>query len=273
MTSRSTFCAGGPFSTIGTTRPACFRSGAGFTKRDAGSISVVQTGANVYQGPYTDNDTRTAPADVTAYPAADLQVASVVTQAPNDSGEKTTVTWTVTNFGAPVWPGTRYWTDEVWFSPDPTFGSRAFVIGSRARSNDTPLGTNESYTVSQDVVLPRGIDGLFYIYVFTDRLAVTGRIRGVDRSPRRRTWPGPKSLVLRQRDRGHRNAVARSRSKAGRTIGSRQRQQALSVFGGAFQTPLCSAPICVRPRSRLHRVESPPCPTSSPAPARSSTTR
>ena len=33
----------------------------------------------------------------------------------NYSGEATTVQWTVTNQGADVWAGTRYWLDIVYF--------------------------------------------------------------------------------------------------------------------------------------------------------------
>ena len=55
---------------------------------------------------------------------------SIVTQSPNYSGEKTTVQWTVTNFGTTVWSGTQYWIDEVYFSPYPTLNTdRDTLVG------------------------------------------------------------------------------------------------------------------------------------------------
>jgi hypothetical protein len=102
-------------------------------------------------------------------PAAALQVAQIVTQPQNFSGEKTTVQWTVTNFGATVWPGTRYWQDAVYLSPDPTFiWTRATSLGSFVHSNAQPLAAGASYTQTQTVTLPRGIGGNYCIYVVTD---------------------------------------------------------------------------------------------------------
>ena len=86
-----------------------------------------------------------------------LQVTSVVTQPVAYSGENTTVTWTVANFGAPVWTGTQFWYDDVWISPDPTFiASRATLLGLYTHKATAPLGTGSSYTTSQVVTLPAG---------------------------------------------------------------------------------------------------------------------
>src|SRR5262249_41701831 len=53
-----------------------------------------------WEGPYTDNNAASAATHVTPRPPADLRVTSVVGQAPNYSGEETTIQWTVKNFGA-----------------------------------------------------------------------------------------------------------------------------------------------------------------------------
>ena len=88
----------------------------------SGQYVIVVTnppiGAPIWEGPYGNNNARTAPSVVTTAPA-DLQVTSVVTQPVAYSGENTTVTWTVTNFGAPVWSGTQFWYDDVWISARP----------------------------------------------------------------------------------------------------------------------------------------------------------
>ncbi len=137
------------------------------------------TGEGAWEGPYTNNNTRSVPSDIYTAPA-DLQVTSVVTQPESFSGEPTTVQWTVTNVGDPVWSGTQFWTDEVWFSPDPTFiGDRATLldnadnIGAFTHTNAQTLGTGDSYTVSQTLILPAGIGAktdpiTYYIYIAVD---------------------------------------------------------------------------------------------------------
>jgi hypothetical protein len=102
-----------------------------------------------------------------------LRVTSIVTQSPNFSGEKTTIQWTVTNFGETIWSGTRYWTDDVYFSRYATF-DKPEKLGSFTYSNDHPLASGDSYTQTGIVTLPRGIGGTadnpqtFYIRIVTN---------------------------------------------------------------------------------------------------------
>ncbi|WP_013334633.1 CARDB domain-containing protein [Gloeothece verrucosa] len=136
-----------------------------------GQYVIVKTNSGfepTWEGPYNNNNERSAATNVTNAPA-DLIVSSVVTTPNNFSGERTTVKWTVTNTGAPTWEGTRYWYDEVWLSPDSTFiPSRAQKVGFFLHSQTGPLTTGESYTQTQDITLPAGIDGNYYVYVSTD---------------------------------------------------------------------------------------------------------
>ena len=140
-----------------------------------GAYLVVQTDANYsYTGRNDvtevaeDNNVNRAASNVTNAPA-DLRVTNVTTLPTNYSGEDTTVTWTVQNFGGAVWSGTKGWLDHIWVSPDPTFiPQRATQIGSVVHSNTTTLGAGESYTASAVVKLPPGTDGKYYIYVMAD---------------------------------------------------------------------------------------------------------
>jgi YD repeat-containing protein len=131
-------------------------------------IVVTDAEQQAWEGPYETNNESNRQTAVTPIPA-DLVVRSITTQPSNFSGERTTVEWTVENTGGPLWSGTRYWTDEVWISPDPTFiPERATLLGKFAYAPAQPLGTGASYTQRQDVVLPRGIDGNYYLYVSTN---------------------------------------------------------------------------------------------------------
>jgi hypothetical protein len=128
-----------------------------------------------WEGPYTDDNLGVGDTHVTPLPLADLQVTSVVGQTPNYSGETAAVTWTVQNFGAAAWTGTRYWVDDVYFSAYPVLDfQKAIFEGEFPHSNDQPLGANASYTTSATFKLPKGIGGTaanpqtFYVYVVTD---------------------------------------------------------------------------------------------------------
>lgn len=141
----------------------------------AGKYVIVETnaaridgGSRAWEGAYTNNNTRNATTDATNAPA-DLVVTQVTAPAENFSGESAKIKWTVQNVGGAVWSGTKYWYDEVWFSPDPTFiPERATKVGFFPHSQQQPLAAGESYTQEQEITLPRGINGNYYIYVSTD---------------------------------------------------------------------------------------------------------
>lgn len=145
-----------------------------------GRYIVVKTDAQPYS--YTgngsvkevseSNNALSAASVINARPA-DLRVTEVLTdvssEADNDSGEETTVTWTVTNHGEAVWAGTYGWIDSIYISSDPTFiPQRATALGSVVHANVNGLAAGASYTASAKVRLPAGTDGQYYIYVITD---------------------------------------------------------------------------------------------------------
>ncbi len=113
------------------------------------------------------NNRLTGDTDVTIRPA-DLVVAEVITPPENYSGEYTTIQWVVRNVGEhAVWPGTAYWDDEIWLSPDPTL-NRVTKLGTVAYDHQQSLLPGESYTAELQARLPAGIEGQYYIYVRTN---------------------------------------------------------------------------------------------------------
>ncbi|HND23400.1 MAG TPA: putative Ig domain-containing protein, partial [Rhodocyclaceae bacterium] len=161
----------------GTAPGASYSASATFALNPAaaGKYLIAYTDFDPYVGkPYDvvegneDNNTRVTDTSVTAVPA-DLKVVTIAAPSENFSGEKTTVTWTVKNYGGDVWSGTRYWLDSVYLSPDPVFlPERATALGTFVHSNKDGLAAGASYTQSADVVLPRGIGGNYFLYVITD---------------------------------------------------------------------------------------------------------
>jgi len=101
--------------------------------------------------------------------AADLRVTEVRSESVAFSGEETRISWTVGNFGADVWAGTRSWVDAVYLSRDPVFDAdRALLLGSFIHANGGGLASGGSYGNSATVRLPAGGDGPHYVYVITD---------------------------------------------------------------------------------------------------------
>ncbi len=78
----------------------------------ANELNASGGSGGTWEGPYGNNNTSSVATDVVPAPA-DLQVTSVIPAAQAFSGESTTVTWTVTNFGRPSGP-TRS-TGTTWF--------------------------------------------------------------------------------------------------------------------------------------------------------------
>jgi hypothetical protein len=151
-------------------------------------VVTTNTGgySQIWEGPYSNNNTKSTDTNVTSIPA-DFTVTNIKTSTPNYSGDPTTIEWTVTNNGAPVWTGTRYWYDEVWISKTADFTAeynrgKATWLGLFAQNLTTAgLGTGQSYTQKQNIVLPAGFKDDYYIHVFTNesRLPDSGYFSGL----------------------------------------------------------------------------------------------
>ena len=133
---------------------------------------IVDAWENVTETDESNNQ-QVVETDVTARPA-DLVVSDVVTQPINLSGERTTIRWTVTNVGLyPVSRVTNYWYDQVFLSRDATFiRGRAIDLGMVGHDSLHPLDPGESYSASLEATLPRGVEGPYYVHVFTNFPAV-----------------------------------------------------------------------------------------------------
>ncbi|HNN85589.1 MAG TPA: CARDB domain-containing protein, partial [Accumulibacter sp.] len=134
-----------------------------------GRYLIVRTDAGNRVGESNEGNNTGAIGSVVSNRPADLQVTEIRTEPSNYSGEETTITWTVGNFGAAVWAGTRSWVDTVYLSPDPSFiPGRATLLGSFTHANVEGMASGGSYTTSAKVRLPVGAEGPYYIYVITD---------------------------------------------------------------------------------------------------------
>ena len=97
---------------------------------------------------------------------ADLQVASITPPTGAVSGSPLAIGWTAGNFGAvPITNGT--WTDRVYLSANSVFGDADDIpLGSVAQTRS--LAVNETYAVTDNVTLPNGLGGNYFLFVQTD---------------------------------------------------------------------------------------------------------
>lgn len=106
-----------------------------------------------------------------------------VTLSPAMAGQAMEVSWTVRNDG----PGptqTPVWYDRVWISPDLEVGTNAGQILLGTFPNIGALAPGESYTNTQQIMIPSGLMGNYFIFVITDALDASGFV-----------WPGGAPLI------------------------------------------------------------------------------
>jgi len=100
-------------------------------------------------------------------PPPDLQVTSVIAPQNVFSGQKTNLTWTVTNKGKGPTRASS-WLDRIYLSDTTDLNiSQATSLEVLVAPSDT-LQPDSSYTVTQSVQIPHGIFGAYYLYVQTD---------------------------------------------------------------------------------------------------------
>ena len=127
------------------------RSGGAFSNR-------------VYEGS-NEGGQKDSPIQVTYY-EPDLHITNITPPTSEPfSGEVIPVTWTVENIGVRATREST-WFDRVFLSRDATLDDRDHYLGQYKRRGS--LATDARYTIIQNVRLPEGIDGDFYLIVFTD---------------------------------------------------------------------------------------------------------
>ena len=150
-------------------RPTARRAKRYVATNAKGRYLVVRTDERSGVGESNESNNAAAVSSLVSHRASDLQVSEVRSEPTHYSGEETTITWTVSNFGAAVWAGTRSWVDTVYLSTDPSFiPTRATPLGSFTHANLEGLAAGASYTTSAKVRLPVGAQGQYTIYVITD---------------------------------------------------------------------------------------------------------
>ncbi|MBL8395672.1 MAG: hypothetical protein JNK99_13155, partial [Candidatus Accumulibacter sp.] len=134
-----------------------------------GRFLVVHTDADNQVDESNERNNSRSTTSLLGGQAADLRVSELRSETDRFSGEETNVNWTVSNSGAAVWSGTRFWVDAVYLSRDSNFiPDRAQRLASVTHANVSGLASGGSYTASVRVRLPAGGDGLYYLHVVTD---------------------------------------------------------------------------------------------------------
>ncbi len=118
----------------------------------------------VFEHIYEDNNVTAGPAITLQYP--DLLPSLFSAADTAWSGQQTALEWTIENAGAGD-ATNEYWWDRVYLSDAPDFDPEsADLLGSVQRTSD--LGSGNTYTVNAAFELPEGLEGDYYLFVFTD---------------------------------------------------------------------------------------------------------
>ncbi|MBI5475668.1 MAG: T9SS type A sorting domain-containing protein [Ignavibacteriales bacterium] len=107
----------------------------------------------------------------------DLVVTHVQTPVSAFSGQQIQINWIVKNSGT-LATNAPQWYDRVYLSPSPVFDPLS-VTTLGFFDNMSYLGPGESYSNTQNVTLPNGINGSYYIFVHSDAFS---QITEVDES-------------------------------------------------------------------------------------------
>jgi len=131
-------------------------------------VTDVDGNGNVYEEfGETNNIAAAHPISITLTPPPDFEVTSVST--PNTtagSGQNINVQWTVINNG-PGKPFESVWNDRIYLSASSSLNpDTAIVLGTF--SNSVVLEAGKTYSRSENVKIPDGVEGTFYLHVKTD---------------------------------------------------------------------------------------------------------
>lgn len=131
----------------------------------SGTFYVVVSTAGPFEFIYTDNNTAiSGPIQVTLTPPPDLTVTNITAPVSVESGQKTDISWTVSNIGAGDATGT--WVDAIGLRPTGNPNAPTTPLG--VYTFNAGLQAGKFYTRSEQVTLPAGLSGLYQVVVITN---------------------------------------------------------------------------------------------------------
>ncbi|MBG1264753.1 type I secretion C-terminal target domain-containing protein [Nostoc sp. BAE] len=122
------------------------------------------------------NETNNVFAQAITINAPDLVVTAANAPTTAAPGETISVSWTVKNQGT-VSTSANYWYDYIYISNDQFFDSSDFNLGYRDTRENTPLASDSSYTVTQDISIPNNFllpPGDRYLFFVADQFNYQG---------------------------------------------------------------------------------------------------
>jgi VCBS repeat-containing protein len=132
-------------------------------------LVLADSGNIVHETGHEDNNLGydVMPINITLRPEPDLEATSVTAPPSPTSGQKIQVGWTVTNVGeVPTTQGS--WRDALYLSQDNLLdAAKDHVLGTYSHSGDLERNGG-SYSRSEEVVLPEGISGQYFVFASTD---------------------------------------------------------------------------------------------------------
>ncbi|OQX03625.1 MAG: hypothetical protein BWK80_55285 [Desulfobacteraceae bacterium IS3] len=126
---------------------------------------VTDIDDNVYEGLEEKDNTTPQLIKIIMTPTPDFVVTNVIAPETAGSGQTINVQWTVENKGYGK-PFESVWNDRIYlYAGSPLNPDTAIVLGTFSQS---VIQQDNTYSKSENVKIPDGLDGTFYLYVKTD---------------------------------------------------------------------------------------------------------
>lgn len=124
---------------------------------------------DIFEGPASGNNIKTSDQSINVKltPPADLVVTAVETPLYGRSGQTIPISYTVESKG--VTPKVNKWSDHIYISKHKSFNKDSSIhLSSYDYTEGLAFANGATYTLSNQETLPHGIEGEYYVYIFTD---------------------------------------------------------------------------------------------------------
>ncbi len=128
-------------------------------------LHVVSDASNdIFENGLESNNVSSTPAMI-AVTRPDLQVSGIQSPDTGNSGQPVNISWYDKNTGNGNVNGT--WSDRVYLSSSPVYSTTNRTLLSTF-TYSSPIAGGDSIHITENVTLPNGISGNFYLYIHTD---------------------------------------------------------------------------------------------------------
>ena len=141
-------------------------------------FATTDVNNSIYEYLYENNNiVRSNPVYINPYPV-NLEATSFTVPDTASSGQNIILQWAVTNNSNKV-TLPSYWYDAVYLSTDSIWNPGSDMLLKQFKK-DGPLLSNTSYLINQNILIPNGLSGIYYILMVTDYMNANNEQNTID---------------------------------------------------------------------------------------------